>query len=120
MSKELEIMKEERERLVQEDYADICIEECDLVIKALQRLEAIDNAEPSEALECLEALEQDIKDRVILAEDRQLKLCAIIKQALLKAQEHNSVNLLMQELDCKDFADLRKYARCGYEKLNNK
>lgn len=54
---------------------------------ALHRLESIDNSEPSEALEDLEALEQDIKDRVILAEDRQLKLCAVIKQALLKAQE---------------------------------
>ena len=31
----------------------------------------------------------------------------------------NSTNLLMQELDCKDFAELRKYARCGYEKINN-
>ncbi len=51
------------------------------------RLEQIDNAEPNEALKCLEALEQDIKDRVILAEDRQLKLCAVIKQALQKAQE---------------------------------
>ena len=44
-----------------------------------------------------------------------------IKQALIKAEkEHNSLNLLMQELDCKDFADLRKYARCGYEKINKK
>ena len=29
-----------------------------------------------------------------------------------------SLDLLMKELDCKDFADLRKYARCGYEKIN--
>ena len=37
-----------------------------------------------------------------------------------KAQkEHKALDLLMQELDCKDFADLRKYARCGYEKLNS-
>ena len=42
-----------------------------------------------------------------------------VENALIKAEkEHNSINLLMQELDCKDFADLRKYARCGYEKLN--
>ena len=46
--------------------------------------EQIKNANPSEALK---ELEQNIKGRVILAEDRQLKLCAVIKQALLKAQE---------------------------------
>ena len=39
MSKELEIMEEEREWLVEQDYADSYIEECDLVIKALQRLD---------------------------------------------------------------------------------
>ena len=32
--------------------------------------------------EALAALEQDIKDRVILAEDRQLKLCTIIEKEL--------------------------------------
>ena len=63
------------------------IKDFNILKQSLQRLESIDNAEPSEALECLDKLEQDIKDRVILAEDRQLKLCAVIKQALLKAQE---------------------------------
>ena len=53
----------------------------------LIRLAIIDSAEPSEALKCLEALEQDIKNRIILAEDRQLKLCEVIKQALLKIQK---------------------------------
>ena len=67
------------ETLLMQDY--------ETVKQALKRLESIDNADSSEALECLEALEQDIKDRTILAEDRQLKLCAIIKQVLLKAQE---------------------------------
>ena len=130
MSRELEIMKEERERLVQEDYADSCIEECDLVIKALQRLESIDNAKPSEALECLEKID----DRFYLIKYRttdggnkeEYEFCPsdtkeydVIENFLLKAEkEHNSINLLMQELDCKDFAELRKYARCGYEKLN--
>ena len=47
------------------------------------------------ALECLEALEQDIKDRIILAEDGQLKLCAVIKQALLKAEkEHKALEII--------------------------
>ena len=44
------------------------------------------------ALECLEALEQDIKNRIILAEDRQLKLCAVIKQALLELQSIKEAN----------------------------
>lgn len=94
-----------------------------IVESALNRLEAIDNAEPSEALECLEEIKNyfpfvDLdKGKEYVCE----KEFNTIKQALLKAQkEHNSVNLLMQELDCKDFAELRKYARCGYEKINKK
>lgn len=59
-----------------------------------QRLEAIDNANPSEALE---ELEKDIKGRVILAEDRQLKLCAVIKATLLKAQEQEKVLEIIKE-----------------------
>ena len=77
---------------------DFDSEDVSAVDNALNRLEAIDNANPSEALECLEALEQDIKDRVILAEDRQLKLCAVIKQALLKAQEPKKY-LTWEDLD---------------------
>ena len=57
-----------------------------------------------EALECLEALEKDIKDRIILAEDRQLKLCAVIKQALLKAREQEKENELLKEI-IKSFFD---------------
>lgn len=99
-------------------------------------LEAIDNAEPSEALEAVKQIEfyvgtiiglKFVKGDNVFSEAKKQdyeifeRKCNIIKQALLKAQkEHNSINLLMQELDCKDFADLRKYARCGYEKLNNK
>lgn len=84
------------------------------IFNALKRLEAIDNANPSEALKCLEELRSNL-DEIY---DDTLNTIEI---ALLKAkQEHNSLNLLMRELDCKDFADLRKYARCGYEKLNKK
>lgn len=57
----------------------------------------------------------------------------VIEKALLKAQEPkqyvdelklvekklNALNLLMQELGCKDFAELRKYARCGYQTFRN-
>jgi len=64
-------------------------DELRIIEQALQRLEAIDNANPNEALK---ELEQDIKDRVILAEDRQLKLCAVIKQALIKSQEQGNKN----------------------------
>ena len=67
-----------------------------VVEKALQRLEAIDNAKPSEALK---ELEQDIKDRVILAEDKQLKLCAVIKQDLLKSQENKKALKIIFEKD---------------------
>lgn len=57
----------------------------DPINQALTELKAIKEAQPSEALK---ELEQNIKDRIILAEDRQLKLCATIKQTLLKAQEN--------------------------------
>ena len=78
-----------------------------------------DNANPSEALECLDKLAKQIE----LDEDTDYweirNAHKTVENALIKAQkEHNSLNLLMQELDCKDFAELRKYARCGYEKLN--
>ena len=43
--------------------------------------------------------------------------CMLIELDLLKAI---SVSLLMWELDCEDFSELRKYARYGYEKLNEK
>lgn len=77
-------------------------EDYDVVEQALLELQAIKEANPSEALECLEALEQDIKDRVILAEDRQLKLCAVIKQALLKAQkEHNALEIIKKTKNIK-------------------
>ena len=93
--------------------------------EALQRLESIDNAKPSEAMECLDNLGNSLSlaNELLKVTDTSAmdKYITTIKQALLKAQkEHNSVNLLMQELDCKDFAELRKYARCGYEKINKK
>lgn len=48
-------------------------------------------------LKALEELKQNIKDRVILAEDRQLKLCAIIEQAIIKAQEQEKALKIMFE-----------------------
>ena len=66
-----------------------------IVKQALTELKVIKEAEPSEAMK---ELEQNIKDRIILAEDRQLKLCAIIKQALLKAQEQDKVLEILKPL----------------------
>lgn len=66
----------------------------------LQRLEAIDNAKSSEALECLEGLNCGLKD------DRAIhitigyfdKAYNTIKQALLKAQEQEKVlNILFEK-----------------------
>ena len=67
----------------------------DPINQALTELKAIKEAQPSEALK---ELEQNIKDRIILAEDRQLKLCATIKQTLLKAQEQEKVLEILKPL----------------------
>lgn len=126
------IGKKEALRFLEENskYADI-------IKSNLHRLQSIDNAEPSEALKALKEL------RVIANTycsfngtqcEHNKELADIIEQALLKEQEPKqyvdelklvekklkSLDLLMQELDCKDFAELRKYARCGYEKLKSK
>lgn len=118
------IGKKEALRFLEENskYADI-------IKSNLQRLESIDNANPSEALECVEEFIEDNKNSIEVSKANNYKTdyleikkkkLIIIKQALLKAEkEHNSVNLLMQELDCKDFAELRKYARCGYQTFRN-
>ena len=125
MSKELEALETLKDMIIGNgvndninDYVDNLI----LPIKqALRRLEAIDNSNPSEALECVDKILGYFGKAQI--ETMTLSKCDVltIKQALLKAQkEHKALDLLMQELDCKDFADLRKYARCGYEKMNEK
>ena len=67
----------------------------------------------SKSLEALEVLEQDIKDRVILAEDRQLKLCAVIKQALQKAEKDEKIILgiedyLNRRIKSEPLEDVRK------------
>lgn len=105
MSKELEIMKEERERLVQEDYADSVIEECDLVIKALERLESIDNSEPtSEALKCFKRIKNlqvcvDYEKDIVKSVNEILpNSCNKVEQALLKAQELEKENELLKEI----------------------
>ena len=59
-----------------------------IIEQALKRLEAIDNAEPSEALECLEE-----NELVLLRKDYNL-----LHQALLKAQEQEKENELLKEI----------------------
>ena len=54
--------------------------------QALQRLESIDNANPSEALKCLEVIENALWDDDFHYQ-RHSKLLDTIEQALLKAQE---------------------------------
>ena len=103
------------------DYYENELQTLESIEQALQRLESIDNSNPSEALECVDKILGYFGKAQI--ETMTLSKCDVltIKQALLKAQkEHKALDLLMQELDCKDFADLRKYARCGYEKMNEK
>ena len=64
-------------------------EDYDVVEQALKRLESIDNANPSEALECLEKVSDYLNNvydyKEIIEEVR--KDIATIKQALTKAQE---------------------------------
>ena len=55
---------------------------------ALKRLEAIDNSEPSEALECLEKVYSRLPQWDL---SRNVDQCNIIKQALLNAQEFNEI-----------------------------
>lgn len=88
-------------------------ENIETIQQALLELQSIKEAEPSEALKCLEALEQDIKDRIILAENRQLKLCAVIKQALLKAEKYEKIILgiedyLNRRIKVEPLEDVRK------------
>lgn len=72
-------------------------EDFDLVLKALQRLESIDNANPSEALETLKdmLIGNGINDNI---NDYVDNLILPIKQALLKAQEQEKENELLKEI----------------------
>lgn len=60
-------------------------------IEYLNNVQAIDNSNPSEALECLEEIEQKleccINGGLVLLKDDEIKI-TIIKQALLKAEKN--------------------------------
>lgn len=73
-------------------------EECNIIEKALQRLEAIDNAKPSEALDItnsyLKVFEEEKTD--VLYDIESFKQDFIsVKQALLKAQDQEKVLKIM-------------------------
>lgn len=77
----------------QYDYYERELQTLESIEKSIHRLESIDNAEPSEALVCLEKVkyyevENHIKEgwNIILYEEMQEELDTI-EQALLKAQE---------------------------------
>ena len=60
---------------------------CKIIRQFLHRLEAIDNAEPSEALECLEFICKILNEKRIDVKWLFKNDYTTIKQALLKAQE---------------------------------
>ena len=66
----------------------------ELLKKALERLESIDNANPSEALECLKRIDKEYSTIT----DEDFIICyTTIKQVLLKAQEQEKEKLLELE-----------------------
>ena len=69
MNKELEALEELLEDKAIKDYILYnCLDENFILIrKALQRLEAIDNAKPSEALECLEDMYELVNDLKVVS-----------------------------------------------------
>ena len=84
----------------------------DIVQEALQRLEAIDNANPSEALECLEILFSNVVSTTYNRES-SLKDFNTIKQALLKAEKDEKIILgiedyLNRRIKVEPLEDVRK------------
>lgn len=86
-------------------------EEIDIVNNALQRLEAIDNANPSEVSfiwlnQRITRLEDDLQHYTMVEKDKalasitekELNHLTAIKQALLKSQEQEKENELLKEI----------------------
>ena len=70
-----------------------------IIEQALKRLEAIDNAEPSEALESFDYIVRNLEavvDDVVYMDC--IEHLTTIKQALLKAQEQEKENELLKEI----------------------
>lgn len=79
--------------------------------KSLQRLETIDNSNPSKALECLEKVYSRLPQWDL---SRNVDQCNIIKQALLKAQESKKY-LTWEDLDFKEEEQTMKVLLNGEE-----
>ena len=122
ITKELDKVKKIRDMVLYnaDGYATLPNEEVNLLIaianQSLQRLESIDNAEPSEALECLEWLSHELKtyyehlyitlrdtrEELISKKKKANEHLEVIKQALLKAQEPKHY-LKWEDLEFKDY-----------------
>lgn len=91
MSKELEALEEIRDFRYGKDKLLVCQTAMyDDIKQALQRLEAIDNANPSEALKWLEDKGEQWVERGLnpdIVQYKETQSYREIKQALLKAQE---------------------------------
>lgn len=100
MSKELEAFRDILGILsaVSGCEVDMDSERIKLVNQALQRLEAIDNANPSEALEMFRSVELTLKENRFLNKGSWLiDSLNIIQQALIKAQENEKVLEVIKE-----------------------
>jgi len=75
------------------DTLELVDKDFQIVQQELQRLEAIDNANPSEALECLEEMWELSCD----SRKPEYGLYDTIKQVLLKAQEQEKVFKIIKE-----------------------
>jgi len=94
MTKELEALKDLCEFV---NYCDEANEDVGVIEQALQRLEQIDNANPSKAVECILDIKSNYKfyahnNRTI---DYQ---CSVIIQSLLKSQKQEKENNKMKKL----------------------
>lgn len=68
---------------------------CNIIEKELQRLESIDNSNPSEALECLFRIGYNHRENYI--NGRHKEDYNIVEQTLLKAQEQEKVLVIIKE-----------------------
>lgn len=105
MSKEyLEALK-----IVKYNSSKEVVEAFDVIEKGLQRLEAIDNAEPSEALTEIFNIIYNLDCGTTYEQDKKLDECRkTIKQALLKAQEQEKVLNIIKEKEV-NIASLKAY-----------
>ena len=82
-----------------------------LLKEELSKYKAIDNANPSEALECLEKVYSRLPQWDL---SRNVDQCNIIKQALLKAQkEHKALEVLEKIIDF-DLVEIGSRKVCIY------